>query len=466
MELNSRRISWLGLALVTLIVASAGLVGNRQVVSSLEREYTQRTLDHSRQLSESLFRLLEESLAHAASEDEALESFRRLTRSYDNLSGTSIYLLDSRGSAMGAPLAGSESQAVAPELLRASDAVEAWKLQEGQEHTFTYGVRRLVPGSGEVWALVVRTDVGELFRAMHRVHYRLSALLLFAVGVVAAASFFTLRHLGGRYERHLRCALAERTAQLERAHADVLHKARLATLGQTTSMLVHEIRNPLASIKFGLSDLLASVELPKRNGRRLQIALREVDRLNEMLTDALGYVRPVRLADAPVALESLLEQVAQLLAPALEERKLRLVCELQPDCPLVRADPRQLEQVLLNLLKNAIEASPEGDEVAVRLHARSTWISLEVHNRGEPISPAQQQRLFEPFSSSKPHGTGLGLMLVKRVVEEHGGGIFYSSTEAQGTTFGFRLRHMQARAGAADARRGVEAPATALIPGN
>jgi signal transduction histidine kinase len=169
------------------------------------------------------------------------------------------------------------------------------------------------------------------------------------------------------------------------------------------------------------------------------LVLGEVDRLDGLLSQTLDFVRPVKLSKKPVVLDRLLTQVIHRQTPLVEERHLSIRRETCADCRAIRLDEGKMHQVLLNLLKNAIEASPPGGEIAIREFRDGAQVVLEIANGGEPMDPETLDRAFEPFYTTKPGGSGLGLGLVKRVVEEHDGSVVLTSDPESGTRVTLRL---------------------------
>ena len=239
------------------------------------------------------------------------------------------------------------------------------------------------------WVLGVGRDQKKLTDFMGDLHWHLDAVMLLTYVLITLLGYYAMRSIGRTYERRLESQVRERTQALKAAHQEVLAKTRLATIGQTASVLAHEMRNPLASIKLALSGLPGSQGLDERERRRVDLVLGEVDRLDGMLSETLDYVRPVKLSDTPVDLDQ--------------------------------------------LIKNAVEASPSGGLISISLAREANCLVLEITNEGEVLSPDTLQRIFEPFYTTKPKGTGLGLGLVKRVVEEHGGAVELTSDTATGT---------------------------------
>ncbi len=223
----------------------------------------------------------------------------------------------------------------------------------------------------------------------------------------------------------------------------ILQQSRMATLGQMAAGIAHEIRNPL----FGISSVaqILSDELPedKKLNELFQLMLHEIDRLKKLLGDLLLYARPSRPKLQPVYLKNLWGEIETLHRQSIAEKKITLHVEFQNAEEEILTDSDQLRQVLTNLHLNALQTSPEGGTVTIK--SRSTWNgdhgdwNLSIHNDGEPISPENMPRIFEPFFSTRKEGSGLGLAICRTIVRDLGGTIRAESTEASGTTFSITI---------------------------
>jgi len=210
--------------------------------------------------------------------------------------------------------------------------------------------------------------------------------------------------------------------------------ARLAAIGQFTSSIVHEIRTPLATIGMALEHLAGLDDLHEGSRRRALLALNESRRLGRLLENILLYAKPLTLQRQPLRLAEVVDGLATQApfdAPRLHIDRASL--EALPPVP---ADHDRITQVLLNLLQNAVEANGE-DERGVHLHGKLATdgraVVLIVENGGPPIREEQMVHLFEPFYTTKASGTGLGLPIVHRMVQAHGGSVRISSNDKEGT---------------------------------
>ncbi len=223
---------------------------------------------------------------------------------------------------------------------------------------------------------------------------------------------------------------------------------RMAYVGHLTASLSHEIRNPLSSVKLNLQILSRKLKLDGFDGRRMEITLHEVSRLETILLQLLDMARPVNIRLQPVDLTELARGCADLMEPKAAEKGLRIVQRYPRKFPLCQLDGGRLEQALINLLLNAIEATPGGGTVTVwtkvvRIEEGHS-LELGVRDTGSGIDSEQIPQLFTPFYTTKAHGTGLGLCNVKRIVEAHSGELDVSSRKGRGATFVLRFRSHEA----------------------
>jgi signal transduction histidine kinase len=213
----------------------------------------------------------------------------------------------------------------------------------------------------------------------------------------------------------------------------LVENTRLANIGQFASGIVHEIRNPLATIGLALDYLQQAKGLPPNAGKRVALATGEIARLERLLADILLYAKPLTLDRQPADLGWLIREIVGGDEPGYPPTLLEL--ETCDDVPM---DKDRMRQVLLNLIANARQASPPEQAIRVRCVKQGDWAKVEIYNSGEPIAPKALERLFEPFFTTKTQGTGLGLPIVKRIVSAHGGEIGITS-DSGGTVATLRL---------------------------
>jgi len=249
----------------------------------------------------------------------------------------------------------------------------------------------------------------------------------------------------------LRTKLVQSQTLLER-------QQKLATLGTLAAGIAHEIRNPLTSLKARLYTLEKHLQAVPAARKDTDIISSEISRLEHIVQDVLSFARPSDPKLETLAAETVLHEVQGLMSPDLKSRGLQLVVESMPEL-LIRADSGHLKQVLVNLVRNAAEATEGAGTVTLRTRAaraplggcETDAVILEVVDDGEGISPEVEKRLFDPFFSTKETGTGLGLPIAARIVERHGGVLQYQTRPGHGTTFGVVLpREIKDTAGSAN----------------
>lgn len=227
--------------------------------------------------------------------------------------------------------------------------------------------------------------------------------------------------------------LAVANQSLLAAEAAVRRAERLAALGQLTAGLAHELRNPLASIK-GSADLLA-----RGHGNRDPIARElgeiissEVDRTNLLVTRFLDFARPLE----PHRESS---DIAAIIDRAAGRASVPVVRDYSPDVPRLPLDPTLMEQVFINLLGNAAQASEPGQPVTVSTRLADGRLEIDVADRGCGIPPDKLESIFNPFVTTKQDGVGLGLAIVAKIVDGHGGKMTVESEPGKGSTFRISL---------------------------
>jgi signal transduction histidine kinase len=232
--------------------------------------------------------------------------------------------------------------------------------------------------------------------------------------------------------------LTQSYADLGRAQQQLVHRERLVALGELSAVVAHEVRNPLAAIFNSLGSLQRILRPDGDAKMLLGVIQEEADRLNRIVGNLLDFARPPEPAMRTERLERVLEEaVGAALAggPAgVEVRR-----EYDPDLPEVRMDPHQIRQALLNLASNAVQSMPRGGVLTVRTRSEDHLAVVEVSDSGPGVPAELRPRIFEPFFTTKATGTGLGLAVVRRIVEGHGGSVALAPPGAGGATFVLQL---------------------------
>ncbi len=213
----------------------------------------------------------------------------------------------------------------------------------------------------------------------------------------------------------------------------IIQSERLAALGQTVAEISHEIKNPLMMIGGFAKQLLKKATDPKDKSK-LTIIASEVDRLEELLSGLKELYRPRPLNLQKIDLIALLQEVVSLARAWIKENGIDIRLDIAPQRVCVESNPSKLKQVLLNLIKNSIEALPEGGAITVTLKDDEGKVLTTIADAGTGIPAEIKEKMFSPFFTTKKHGTGLGLCITKRIIEEHPGGTFaIESEEGKGT---------------------------------
>jgi signal transduction histidine kinase len=236
-----------------------------------------------------------------------------------------------------------------------------------------------------------------------------------------------------RVVQPLRARATAANQELEEQRELVAQAARLAAMGEMAAGIAHEINNPLTTIKNLLHTLRGQLSSAETGRKDLQIIEEEIDKITNLVRNFMRYARPPKARIAETDLRELFEKHLELLEPQIHQKELKVARDFEADAPLALADPEQIGQVMLNLLLNAIQASPQGAAILVFIRAGAVSgrrrVEFGVGDSGAGIAAADREQIFRPFFTTKAQGTGLGLAISQRIVEEHGGEI---TTEARG----------------------------------
>jgi len=224
---------------------------------------------------------------------------------------------------------------------------------------------------------------------------------------------------------------------------EVERSRRLAAVGKFAAGVAHEIRNPLSSIK-GFATYFK--ERYKNVPEDLEIAdimVHEVERLNRSITQLLEFAKPIPIVPKKVDLNELIAHSIKLVEHDLVNKGIGVKRSLPRDISTVTIDPDKLNQILLNLYLNAIQAMEKGGELEIRVNIFHGDLLLEIKDTGKGITPSDLDRIFDPYFTTRAEGTGLGLAMVHRAVEAMDGEIRVESLEGRGTTFFLKLPCME-----------------------
>jgi PAS domain S-box-containing protein len=239
-------------------------------------------------------------------------------------------------------------------------------------------------------------------------------------------------------------------APLKRAEEHARQLDRLAALGRFTSSVAHEIRNPLTGIAAGVQYLTRSIGAQGDHAEHLSFILSEIKRLDRIVQDLFDITHPRGLQLRATPIDDTVRRAMQVLQALVSERGVSVSLEVAPRVPVVPHDHDQLEQVLINLLKNAAEASPQGSAIRIEVSSATpevrglrtvspAAVQVRVEDRGAGIAAEHLKTVFEPFFTTKPGGTGLGLYISHDIVKRHGGSLTVRSEPGRGTVFTLSL---------------------------
>jgi signal transduction histidine kinase len=225
--------------------------------------------------------------------------------------------------------------------------------------------------------------------------------------------------------------------ELQAARQEVLRAERLAAIGGLAAGVAHELRNPLTSVKLLLQHAASRGGDAVVASARMGLILDEIERMEATIQGLLDFSRPARPQRKLHDLRETVQRALNLVKGRAEKQHVSTELMLGAAPQMVNGDPQQLHQVFVNLLINGIEAMPQGGRLSVVLHdhPENGRITVEIQDTGEGIPREVLPRLFEPFASNKERGTGLGLAVSRRIVEEHGGTVRARPRTPHGTAF-------------------------------
>ncbi|MGA9587828.1 MAG: ATP-binding protein [Terracidiphilus sp.] len=301
----------------------------------------------------------------------------------------------------------------------------------------------LVAGTGAI--LICGVSIGVLTYLVQRPMLELQEkVALISAGDLDVSVTFSRRNdeIGdlGRNFNHMMQQLRESRKEIETMHRTQMSRAEhLATLGELATGLAHEIRNPLAGIA-GVIEIIGR-DLPATSPARAMVkdVRLEINQINRILTDLLETARPHPPQMMRSNLNTTVEHAVMLARQQVLSRPIRIKLEQAPDLPEVEHDSDQIHQVVLNLLLNAVQAIDGDGAVTITISPKDDCAIVTVTDTGRGMSDQQMSQIFRPFYTTRSNGTGLGLSLVRRIVEEHLGHIEVTSTPGKGSTFEVQL---------------------------
>lgn len=289
-----------------------------------------------------------------------------------------------------------------------------------------------------LWGVAVVAPVAEVSGHVWEVLYQEIALagVFFLMLVVGSG---VLIGVALTYNRSLSREVEQKTRELKESQERLLRSERFAAVGEAASYVSHEIKNPLMVIG-GLAHQVAKrLEDRPELQEKLRLIREEVRRLETFLGDLRDFTRPAQPVMTEVNLNQVIQEVEKLLETEAKKRGIEIVEDLDSRLPPVSADPNQMKQVLLNLMKNALEAMDGGGRLVLKSGAEEEMVWFSVTDTGVGMSPEVLAKIFNPFFTTKDKGTGLGLAVIHKIVTDHHGSILVESTPGQGSTFVVKL---------------------------
>lgn len=256
-------------------------------------------------------------------------------------------------------------------------------------------------------------DLSEDYRTITHFKYRIIVTSVVIMGLL----FFILRHVVKRGEEIIEKRAQERLLLKEKLG----HAERLASLGEMVAGISHEIRNPLGIISSTAELLKQKLARTDPEVQLADVIVQEANRLNSIVTDFLDFARPQAPNLMPCKVDEVIEKNLTFLAPEINKNGYKIHKRFATDIPEIQADPGLLYQAFLNILMNAMQAMPQRGAIYIELSARGHTLTIIFVDEGPGIPDESLNKIWEPFFTTKDKGSGLGLPIVKKIIEGHGG---------------------------------------------
>lgn len=229
--------------------------------------------------------------------------------------------------------------------------------------------------------------------------------------------------------------LGEKNRQLRETRERLIHSERLAVIGNMAAYIAHEIRNPLVTVGGFARILLREYADHEKVKRNVEIIIEEVNRLERILANIMDFSKPIETVKTPTQINELLENTCSLMEPYFKSSHIQLIKRFNPIIPKLIVDQTQMKQVFLNLIKNAAESMTQGGTLTLETMMEDEYVKIDISDTGEGMTPEVMQNIFVPFFTTKVEGTGVGLAVSQKIIDDHNGFIKIKSALHEGSTF-------------------------------
>jgi two-component system NtrC family sensor kinase len=291
------------------------------------------------------------------------------------------------------------------------------------------GAYRPVPGTD--WILLAEMDADEAFAPLRAISYWFLGLLIIGTATVSFVGAAAARRVAATLERSER-ELAAKQEQLIRS-------GRLATVGEIAAGIAHEINNPLTTLKLLVESIGRNLGPRESLARDVEVARGEIDRIHTTMLRFLALAAPADPVREPTDLNEVVTRILVLLRHQIERQGIVIESRFDRRLAKLFVDPSQIGQAILNVLLNAVQATPKGGTIAVATQIAGEEALLTVEDSGPGIPSEDHDRVLEPFYTTKARGTGLGLTITRSILVRHGGGLVLGSSRLGGAEVTFRL---------------------------
>jgi two-component system, NtrC family, sensor histidine kinase HydH len=292
--------------------------------------------------------------------------------------------------------------------------------------------------ASEIWSVALVAPVAEISGLVRSLNLQQFILIgIFQILIIVGTGVFVF--ISSRWTRYLSLEVEQKTEELKKTHERLVHSERLAAVGSMAGHVSHEIKNPLIAVGGLAQQLKRSPHLDEKEREKLELITTEVSRLEKMLIEVRDFTRPTTPNKVKTDINQVFRELIQLSGPVLLEHGIHTQTSLDDSLPPFWFDPGQMKQVFVNLIKNAAEAMPEGGTLSIMTRKERQGVMIQIADTGTGIDAKFKENLFRPFMTTKKKGTGLGLAVSYKLIQDHDGDITFESEADYGTTVIIRL---------------------------